>query len=286
MNNNSDIYVSTSGCSRDSLERAREFISSGISNVELSGGSYVSEIEIRLRNLKSAAHKFMLHNYFPPTQEPFVMNLASLDDNIRDKSIKLAKYAIDLSGLVESKYYGVHAGFLVDPEVAELGKPIAPREMLSRELGLKIFIESILTLSDYAVSKGIKLLVENNVLSNKNLKNFHGNPFLMVEPEEIRSLVELFGNRIGLLLDLGHLNVSSNSLGFGRVEVLLDLADVTVGYHVHSNDGLTDQHLKVESTAWYLPHLRNDVEFFTLEVHSQDLDEINTSINNLAARIY
>ena len=104
---------------------------------------------------------------------------------------------------------------------------------------------------------------------------------MLVEVEEILNFLDGMDNEIGLLLDVGHLNVSSKSLGFERTRAILELREVAEGYHLSENNGLADDHLALEQDFWGLDYLGSEAEFVTLEIHSQDLTEMFNSINLL-----
>jgi sugar phosphate isomerase/epimerase len=54
---------------------------------------------------------YRCHNYFPPPPKSFVLNLASLDDDIFQMSMDHAKKALELSESLGADKYGLHAGF-------------------------------------------------------------------------------------------------------------------------------------------------------------------------------
>ncbi len=272
------IFVSTSGVKDNSVEQAKKLIQNGIRNIELSGGLFIPEIGSQLREMRARGTKLMLHNYFPPPRTPFVFNLASENSEISKKSIELARHAIRLSSENGAKHFAIHAGFLMDPHFSQLGNPITPQKLNSRESALDLFQKRIIDLSLYASNHGVKLLVENNVLSSINLRTFGENPLLLVDPAEIRLFFESNKEYVGLLLDVGHLKVSMESLGM-NVELAMEaICEYVVGYHLSENDGLTDQHQELQSNSWFLKKFSKRAEFATLEIHSQALDEIQNSI--------
>jgi len=281
MSTTCPIFVSTSGTSGDSLEQAQKLFEADFPNIELSGGSHVQNVESRLRELAHSGANLMLHNYFPPPQTPFVFNLASQNAQIVEQSLDLARRAIKLSSEVGARHFAVHSGFLLDPKPEQLGKPISSSPLIDRQFALLDFQKRIQVLADYANRLNVRLLVENNVLSKKNLQNFGTNPFLLVEVEEILNFLDGMDNEIGLLLDIGHLNVSSKSLGFERTRAILELREVAEGYHLSENNGLADDHLALEQDFWGLDYLGSEAEFVTLEIHSQEPTEMFESINLL-----
>jgi len=271
------IFVSTSGVRNGTaIDCAKSWADLGVKRIELSGGKHVATLNQELAQLADVFQDVMLHNYFPPPEIPFVLNLASIDANILEKSLSLAKEAIDKSSLLNSKFYGVHAGFLFDPRVEHLGHPIPRQDIVSRNTALNQFHESIRELSKFATQRGVQLLVENNVLSQKNFDEFGTNPFLLVELEEILD----FTNKsdVGLLLDVGHLNVSCQTLKSDRVKAMELLSPIVDGYHLSDNDGSSDQHAKLTPNSWFVPFLDFNAKFMTLEIHSQMKDDVFESL--------
>ena len=272
------LYVSTSGHKGDAISQAIRLSQWGFKSLELSGGTYCPNLKGDLEDLKKITKDLLLHNYFPPPEQPFVMNLASNKHRISEQSLDLAKSAIDISGKIGASYYAVHAGFLFDPEIEDLGKRISRKVIMEREVGLEKFATNIESLAVFAQKRNVKLLVENNVLSKSNLESFGVNPFLLVEPEEISYFFERANSNVGLLMDLGHLNVSASSLSLDKIEFLEEISKYVCGYHFSDNDGTADQHSELSPTSWFLPHINQNANFGTLEIHSQDPVQIENSL--------
>ena len=275
------LYVSTSGHKGDAISQAARLSKKGFKSIELSGGTHSSNLIDDLELLKQIVDNLLLHNYFPPPAVPFVMNLASSNQEISELSIELAMRAIEFSSKIGSSYYGVHAGFLFDPKIEDLGNVISRTEIMDREVGMERFTTSIEYLADFAKKRNVKLLVENNVLSQANLESFEVNPFLLVDPDEILQFFENIDSNVGLLLDLGHLNVSARSLQIQNIECLEKVSKFVCGYHFSDNNGREDQHLELQPTTWFLPHIDKNAEFGTLEIHSQDFKQIENSLTIL-----
>lgn len=110
-----EIYVSTSCLkgTKDLGNILETYRSHGIGNVELGSGlEYVEGVEAVLQ--KYSEMNFIVHNYFPPAKEPFVMNLAAQDDGIRRRSVEVCKGALDLCGKLGYPLYTFHPGFRLD----------------------------------------------------------------------------------------------------------------------------------------------------------------------------
>ena len=118
------IYVSTGGM-KDQLPYlvCKKLIEENIKFIELSGGVYGDNTINELKKLKNKI-TMLVHNYFPPPKFPFVMNLGSMNHQIQDLTYNHIKNSIRLAHSLGSKYYSFHAGFLIDPNVNELGKKL------------------------------------------------------------------------------------------------------------------------------------------------------------------
>lgn len=264
------IYCSTGGFEEKPFyESAKAFLNLGIDNIELSAGAHSHDALEQLMILNQEAN-LMLHNYFPPPSEPFVLNLASKNAHICAKSIDFFKTGIDLSAAVGAQHYGIHAGFLFDLSVAEIGKQINSHVLLNRDEGLEIFISNVNKLGNYASDHGVTLLVENNVLSKKNFEKNNEDPLLLTTPGEITVFFNSVREGIKLLLDFGHMKVSSNTLNFDLHSAVAGIQEWVGGYHMSETNGELDDHLNFDHNAWFFPFLDCSVPFATLEIKNSN----------------
>ena len=58
---------------------------------------------------------FLVHNYFPTPKDEFVINIASQNTEIRQRSINHIYKSIDFCSYIGAKLYTFHPGFLTDP---------------------------------------------------------------------------------------------------------------------------------------------------------------------------
>ena len=277
-----DIYASTGGLKGHRFpEAGRQFMQAGITKIELSAGEFVSEpIFEKIEELSQDA-KFMLHNYFPPAKLPFVLNLASLDSEITRKTLHFFQNSIDLSARTGGKYYGIHSGFLVDPDVSQLGKSISNKKIANRENAMELFTQRTLQLANYAEERGVRLLVENNVLSHQNYFENQMDILLLSDPSEIDNYFQEIQGKVGLLLDVGHLKVSCTTLNLDYVQGFSQINRWTEGYHLSENSGREDDHQIFDFTAWFLPLLNPAVGFATLEINNSTPEEIANLVSML-----
>lgn len=265
------IYLSTGGFSEKTFLQVSQLLSNNtIKGLELSAGKYTDTLE---RDLLAVSKQFniALHNYFPVPQVPFVFNLASFNIEIVHKSMEHAKKAIKLTSDLNGEFYSFHAGYLLDPQVTELGRKIENKKLNSRDDALKIFIKRVNELAIFAQKCGVTLLIENNVVSRKNFDSFNSNPLLMAEPDETKVIFEQVQHNVKLLVDVAHLKVSAKTLNFDPVKFLSDFEGITAAYHISDNNGLEDSNKPFTKDSWFVKHLKNDLKYYSLEVYVSDI---------------
>lgn len=272
------IYLSTGGFNfLTGSKTASLFLENGISSIELSGGKYDENALDDLLALSSYCD-LQIHNYFPPPKDAFVFNLASTNEVISEKSLNHSFQSVDLAAKLGCEVYSFHAGFLLDPNVCDLGKKISLQNLQERDSGIRLFIDRVNEISNYAKRKEIKILLENNVISNSNMKHFETNPFLMTNHFETIEIMNSTDKNVGLLVDVAHLKVSSTSEGFCRNQYLESTADFTCAYHLSDNDGLSDSNGPIKSNSWFWPYIRKDLNYYSLEVYNQDIETLKKQV--------
>lgn len=268
------IYVSTGGFKNKTFKESSEsFRGSSIKALELSAGIYTPDL---INDLEAVRKDFYisLHNYFPVPEKPFVFNLASSNEEIKNLSITHAKKAITLSAKFDVPYYSFHAGYLLDPQVNELGGLLKQKKLIDRNEGMDNFLNNVGLLSIFAAEMGVKLLIENNVLSYDNNKGFKENPLLMVEEKETEYIFKEVDKNVSLLIDVAHLKVSANSLGFSPSLYVEKFSSITEAYHLSDNDGTADTNNKFSVDAWFFSCIRPDVEYYSIEVYDEPVSSL------------
>lgn len=265
------IYISTGGYSKLSLLDATELLlKNGFNNLELSGCRWAKDDLETIIKLKKNNINFQPHNYFPTQESPFVLNLASLNEDISEHSLRHCEKAIELSSKLGQKYFSVHAGFLMDPNVNELGKTITKRALNNKDQATAKFIKNINHLIDISDRYQIRILIENNVLNKENGEEFQQNPLLMVEPKECLQIMGSFSKKVGMLLDVAHLKVSANTLGFSPDKIFADCDDFIEGYHLSDNNGLVDENKPFTESSWFWEYLKPNKDYVSIEVYTYD----------------
>ena len=226
-------------------------------NIELGAGVHVQPGDLDSL-LKLSGMSWLVHNYFPPPENPFVLNLASQNPGLLAQSRALCEKAIEWCARLRAPFYSVHAGFRADVDPASLGRPLQHGQVQDYATAFATFAEAVRSLAEFGAARGVGILVEPNVVPAFNLTQGHNEIALLAEPREIEPLMRAIGHPgAGLLLDTGHLNVTAQTLGFSRTSFLDAAMPYVKVLHVHDNDATFDLHEPVGSTSWVLALLHS-----------------------------
>jgi sugar phosphate isomerase/epimerase len=279
------IYISTGGFRGSAADAvSAELLSAGVKFIELSGGAYSETLLSDLQALAQDIH-FQIHNYFPPPKDPFVLNLGSLDPLIGERSIAHVEQALQWCVALGADRYSFHAGFLLDPKVDELGKRIPSRSLFDRDECIEVFVSRVSRLAEIAERDGVALMIENNVLSAKNANEFSANPLLMCDPQECHKIMGLLPGGVKQLIDVAHLKVSANSLNFDASQMFNVCHERIAAYHLSDNNGLEDSNKQFDEDAWFWPHLKPDVDYYSVEVYGCTADQLLQQANLVRSKL-
>ena len=274
------IYISSSCIkTKNIIESIQTLFAHGFVNIELSGGTkhYQNLDNDLLSFIKRDKVNLQCHNYFPPPRDPFVINLASTNVDIYNKSISNIKKSLSLSKKLGSKRYGFHAGFYLNPDIGELGKSITKQQIQSTGISIDLFINAYSELKDY--EPDVDLYVENNVVSHNNYLNFGSNPFMLTNMSDYQSLKARLDFK--LLLDVAHLKVSCKTLGLNFPEEFHHLIEQSDYIHISDNNGFADtnNYIDQNSEVYQLlsQHSLKD-KTITIEVYD-DIEMVKLSYN-------
>lgn len=271
------IYFSSGAFGyRSSKKLIEQATTYNVDHIELSSGmTYSPDFLQPIREAKDPI-TWLVHNYFPPPKVPFVLNLASVDDEIRQQSIAMCQHAIDLCVEFGAPFYSVHSGFVLPLTPDDLGKPerqaeIARNLNINYEDAYSIFVETVRFINDYAKERGIQLLLENNVMSPLSIGS-SPNQLLMTQPNEFdRFFSDINDSNCGLLMDVAHLKVSANAHQFDCVQALKQATPHIRCLHLSDNDGIYDNNQPITASSWFLSSLPDfqDVPI-VIEVYNLD----------------
>jgi sugar phosphate isomerase/epimerase len=266
------------------ISRISLYRSYGLNAIEL--GTGVSVDDNNLARVSGSDCQFLVHNYFPPPPKPFVLNLASSDENIRRRSLELVFKALALTVRLGAPFYSVHAGFITDPTSSGTTSFIFPMPASPdvEQQAMKRFVEAIKIALDHAERFGVQLLIENNVCS----RELRGKLLLQDADEFLALFKALPSLHLGILLDTGHLNVTAHTFGFDRFSFVDQVAPHIRAFHVSDNDGTVDSGQPVRAGSWVLDVLHR-AEFrdlpIIIEAKFKSAVELRQHVNWLRAEL-
>jgi sugar phosphate isomerase/epimerase len=287
MKNN--IYVSSSCVNNSKIaDSVVQLADMGFTHIELSGGTnlYDGWLDDLLELKDRYGLSYRCHNYFPPPEKHFVLNLSSANHEERERAVAHAIKAIELSKQLDATEYGIHAGFRFQPDTKLLGKAFNKTSLQPMDEALMVFAQSWNRLESIAKQYAVDLYIENNVLSAANKKTFgKENPFLATDVDSISTLLTL--TRAKLLLDVAHLKVSCQSLGLSFQDQLTSLVPLASYLHFSDNNAQADTNHGLKSDSM-LYHLLSDVSLqdktITLEVYDGSLTDSYRNTMSLLSR--
>ena len=268
------IYISTSCVKHNKIkDSVEELAENGFQNIELSGGTeYYENFETDLLELKDKYNlNYRCHNYFPPPKKPFVLNLASLNDETFQMSFDHLKKVVALSSRLGADKFAFHAGFFIDIKLSEIGKKLSRDNLFDEKKSVDRFCGAYDIVKEQA--KNVSLFIENNVFSKTNAETYDDeNPFMMTNFNEYKSLKEKID--FNLLLDVAHLKVSAKTLGLNWESEFENMMSVSSYIHVSDNDSFHDLNSQLTKNSSLLSMLKQSDtknKDFTLEIY----DEMN-----------
>ena len=205
---------------------------------------------------------YLVHNYFPIPEDSFVMNIASWNPWLKNRSIEHAKKAIDFCKKFGANLYTFHPGFLTDPHGSNQNNKNydfqwdeTQLKKINHEETWDLMLDSVHEIVNYAKKVDVQIAFETE---GSLLKKDH---LLMQRPQEYKRFFKDFSpQEIGVNLNIGHLNLASNAFGFKKDEFVNLVAEYVVAMELSHNDGQEDQHLPLIANEWYWP-LINDQRF-------------------------
>ena len=278
------IYISSSCVNNPRIrESVEELATNGFQNIELSGGTeFYENFENDLLELKDRYKlNYRCHNYFPPPKKPFVLNLASLNNETFKTSFNHLQKAIILSNKLGADKFAFHAGSFIDIKLNEIGKKLSRDNLFDKKKSIERFCKAYIDIKKQ--SKNVSLFIENNVFSRTNADTYDGeNPFMMTNFNEYKTLKEKIN--FNLLLDVAHLKVSAKTLKLDWEEEFEKMMDASSYIHVSNNDGfhdLNNQLTKTSILASMIKQSDNQNKDFTLEIYD-GMDAIKRSYEALS----
>lgn len=233
----------------------------GMPGIEFSGGGRSLHLEGLAERIVTTfpnhADQLLIHNYFPVPKESFVFNLASIAPDTVSRSLDLARSAITLCQQLDIPYYSFHPGFMYEMRP---GPPGAYMEYLphtdqSYAKSLERLWYNVESLHTWAVACGTRLAIENLFPRRKGFRTA-----LMITFEELEETLSGMPSDVGVLIDLGHLNVAATLFDIDKnryIECVLEIfSDRIFEIHISGNDGTKDSHAPLPANDWQIKILK------------------------------
>lgn len=248
-----NLYVSTTFFPDNSLvgDVLEVCVREGIRNVEIgSNHAYECDPGSVIRQYEC---QYLVHNYFPVPEEPFVVNIASVDEVMHQRSVDHLLKAIDFCREIGASLYTFHPGFLTDPKGPN--KDASNYDFQFREARLKQIdyeqaFGKMLEAASQAVSYAEKRLIRVAIETQGSISK--AGHLLMQRPEEYQKLFEYFSpHELGVNLNIGHLRLSANAFRFETEEFVDLISDYVVAMELSHNEGALDEHRPLVEGEWY-----------------------------------
>lgn len=269
------LYISSSSVSTDDVLEAVSALYSITPCIELSGGcrNYSRLLERLIAFKQAHSVNFLLHSYFPPPNDHFVLNFADTGQGTRGFVERSMEFVLALN----VPYYSIHAGFQADFSSDDGG-------LLHEQSKQTFTLDGIAENVQWFRSRwpDIPLALENLYPNNGNTSCG-----FMMSPDQIAEALERIPE-VKLLLDLGHLKVSANLMGFDYLAAVDRIFDQygsrIIEIHLSENDGLVDDHypVLVDSDQYWI--VKGRAGFIcdqgvkvTIEARGIDLAELEAS---------
>jgi len=259
--------------------------------LDLCKDSEISSIELGSNHCYEQSYNYvsgydfhiLVHNYFPIPKESFVVNIASLNEDIRKKSIEHIKKAINFCCDFDGLLYTFHPGFLTDPTGSSLSTKNHDFQWEDEKLkninyskALEIFYSSLDEILKYSLLKKIPVAIETEGSISKK------DHLIMQQPEEYQKLmVNYSSSDLGVNLNIGHLNLAAKAFNFNHQAFVNLIEEYIVALELSHNDGKEDQHLPLHEDDWYW-EIITDPRF---EAAHKILEYRNTSISDIKSNI-
>jgi len=249
------VYFSTLNSSKIHTGGIREIIddlaSKNVRALEISSGHrYEKGFFKELVSAKKRGMYIMLHNYSPPEPSGLLLNLSDPDKTMRERSVAFMQKSIDLTKKLGFNYYAIHGGF--SGYNYKIGEDNTKNKFITKKLARKYFIDNLKKVVRRAEKQNINIGFENHVIEKGNEQQL-----ITAGISEIAEVFETIkSNRLFLHLDVGHLNVTANTLKFNRLNFLKKFRNKIYATQISKNNGKKDEHLPINKDLWILPHLK------------------------------
>jgi len=276
-----DIFVSTTFTNEKTINSILLNLKKlNINNIEL-GSTHEYSKDIK-KIVSRYDFKYLTHNFFPPRKDKMILNIASLNEHIRNKSIRHIKYCIKFSKEIGSKLYTFHPGFIGDP-ITESKSNNRNYDFIWKKQNKKNYYEifetmlkSIKIIFNYAQDHKVNVAIETEG------SFLNSDKILLQKPKDFIYLLNSFEkNYLKFNLNLAHLNLSSKYYKFSKKQLIDIISDDVLALEISHNNGRIDQHkplVKNSECLNYLKKFKDKKYFKILEFRNCNYSDLIKSI--------
>ena len=275
------LFLSTTfyGIINSDISKALEGLDTlDIDGIEL-GSTHAYQSNIGNIISKNWVGRIVTHNFFPPMKDvEFVMNIASDDIDIRNKSVNHAVFCIKFAASIGAEVYTVHPGFTAKPDIHKNTNYTYDfsfnDEKVDKKISFVNMVKSLKLLIKIAKKNKIRLAIETEGSLTKT------GVLLMESMDEYDQIFSIFREDIFLNLNLAHTRFASIEHGFKVKEFIKKYYEKIILVEISHNNGKVDQHLPLVGDSYvfdYL-HLLPDVPCI-LEFRNSTINQIKYSIS-------
>ena len=275
-----NLYISTTFLKNGQpVEKAIKLLNKQkIFNIEI-GSNHNYEKNLSFFKKYKFINNFLLHNYFPVPKNGFVINIASDDKKIRNRSINQIIKSINFAKKYSCKIFTFHPGFIGDPQEGLDTKSRNYDFVWSETIKIKHkdawsnLIKSLKKIIKNAKKKKIKICLESEGSVEK--KDY----LLLQRPKEFIELYKIFKKEdLGINLNFGHLNLASKVFKFNREAFIHKFSKYIYAFELSHNYRKKDDHLPLKKKGWYWKILKDKKYkeiIKILEYRNYDIKKIN-----------
>lgn len=227
------FWVSTNALPRSmELDEALVmFAKEQIYHVELSG--MVQSVRFAPKRCFASPWSLLAHNNMPTTADGFVINILDPRQEYRRKSIEAVCERIWWCAEHRIPFYSFHAGFdcKYGADFGWVHETVRSVSEVRKQL-----IDACWTILEKTAGSSVVLGIEN-------MANRYPGIDVLCKPDDVGDLLSgVPVQRLGILLDTGHLRISSQRYGFDPFEFIRLCDGRLLACHINENDGTKDLH--------------------------------------------
>mgnify|MGYP001164630620 CR=1 FL=1 len=264
-----NYFISTTfhGINNTNFEETVDLVASlNCDGIELGSTHCYSDNFERIITDKLHNKRIITHNFFPPSKNrSLVVNLASIDNDIRQESINHALQCIEFASQIGAEMYTIHPGFLTEVKTSLTNINnydfTFKQEKVRYEDAFTRLCSSLDILYDFAKYHNITLAIESEgSLTSPEV-------LLMERFDEFDELFSKNSNKIMINLNLAHSYFAAKYHNYNLEDFIIKYKDRISAVEISHNNGYSDQHLSLVADSYifnylkYLPDVPHILEF-------------------------